>query len=442
MRQYKVGSNAVLVHTENCFVEGWEPCGSVEELQTKASGEVDKDLVGLKWVGTKIPAAELEKVLGTIRCFPHRETLYRLEFNLADRTWRITCPVQKGSGALVEGDAETVENGYLTVGAIHTHPEMGAFWSGTDVECNSKHGGLYVVFGTKGGVPSTWKCSVFSPSGVYDQDLWSVFDQVDFGAEHAPVEEWVKRINEAAFQQKEAAKSCSVEALKLGYDEPYWSRKASSVLVPACTPRRDRDREDSSKLQSMAEETLLAVLSGLLGENGTEDTRVATADWAFDRYGLLLAGMYDTKDEIDVAAVGMLLSVQQGSLGPDFDRLLYDLQKGLEKMPLPETGVEESTVLAPTDAEMTESARIYQILDSASEEMTSEQVARVMRELLYKVDIWPYGYEGTLVDSRNKTEVMDYIEGLTEYIEDNAGYCVIDDNSSYEYLLDELRRFV
>ena len=74
--------------------------------------------------------------------------------------------------------------------------------------------------------------------------------------------------------------------------------------------------------------------------------------------------------------------------------------------------------------------------------MTSEQVAKVMRILVESGEIWMSGYEGMLVDCGNKSEIMDYLESLVEYLEDNDGYCALLDRESYDYMQDELRRFL
>ena len=192
---YVIGTDKVLVRTSSACMEGWERCDSIDALRTYASGPVKVE-EGVKWTGAKLPAAMMKEVLGTIKNFPTNETAYVLYYNWVKKEWFIRCPEQRGRGGGVhfEDDGKGVDPGFSVIGSIHTHPEMSAFWSGTDMADQRGKYGLHIVFGLRGGIVNDNKCTIFTPSGHYDQKLFDVLEEVDFKEPGEPRKDWVEII--------------------------------------------------------------------------------------------------------------------------------------------------------------------------------------------------------------------------------------------------------
>lgn len=100
-----------------------------------------------------------------------------------------------------EDDGTGMPAGYTLMGSIHTHPEMGAFWSGTDLNDQQFKAGLHIVFGLHNGLVTQNKCTVFMPNAQQDQDLWDVVEEVDFTQEYDPVPEWVEVIKKQSYHR-------------------------------------------------------------------------------------------------------------------------------------------------------------------------------------------------------------------------------------------------
>lgn len=189
---------------ESPCLEGWVAPKNLEELQTYATKALDKDrFPGPKWVGAKLPAELMKKVLGTLRQFPHTETAYTLYYNATEGKWDVKCPEQSGQGASVsfEDDGTGMPVGYTLMGSIHTHPEMGAFWSGTDLHDQQFKAGLHIVFGLHDGLVTQHKCTVFMPNAQEDQNIWDVLEEVDFSQAYDPVPEWVEIIKKQSYHR-------------------------------------------------------------------------------------------------------------------------------------------------------------------------------------------------------------------------------------------------
>ena len=197
MKNYVVGTDAVLAKVDSPLLDGWITVGSVKELQTYTDKQIDRaQYPGLKWKGTKFPAALMQQVIGTIHEFPRMETAYSLYYNVTTGEWAVKCPDQNGSGASVSyaDDGTGMPEGFSIIGSIHTHPEMGAFWSGTDLNDQQKKHGIHFVFGLRNGLVATSKVSVFTPNEQFDQNLHDVVEDFDWAQVYPAVPEWVETI--------------------------------------------------------------------------------------------------------------------------------------------------------------------------------------------------------------------------------------------------------
>lgn len=195
-RNYVVGNDRVLVHTDSPLLEGWEPCTSVKQLQAFAGKVPDSIIAGMRWKGSKFPADLMKQVLGTIHEFKDMETAYSLYYRILDHTWKINVPKQAGGSQHVhyEDAATEIEGEYYYIGSIHTHPEISAFWSGTDLTDQQKHHGIHIVFSLHDGLVEDYKLSIFTPTGVYDKKFEDIFEPVDFHTVYPSVDAWVEKI--------------------------------------------------------------------------------------------------------------------------------------------------------------------------------------------------------------------------------------------------------
>lgn len=204
MSNLVVAKDGVRVRLESPCLEGWIEPKNLDDLRTYAARDLPKDkFPGPKWIGAKMPTELVQKVLGTIHEFPHTETAYVLYYNPIEKKWAIKCPEQSGGGAAVsfEDDGTGMPEGYLITGSIHTHPEMGAFWSGTDLNDQQFKAGLHIVFGLHDGLVTQSKCTVFMPNAQEDQNLWDVLEETDFTKVYEPVAEWVETIKKQSYRR-------------------------------------------------------------------------------------------------------------------------------------------------------------------------------------------------------------------------------------------------
>ena len=204
MSDYRITKDGVFVYMKNQLIEGWEPYKDAKDLIGFTDKLDEKPEVGLKWIGGKISAAVIADVLGTIREFPRMETGYTLYYNRNDRTWAVKCPRQTGSGGGVRfnDDGTEMPPGQMMLGTIHTHPQMQAFWSGTDLADQQGKFGIHMVFGLTDGKVTSSRITIFSPRGQWDVAKEDIFeDDVELFTELPPNEEWVATIKKQ-FEEK------------------------------------------------------------------------------------------------------------------------------------------------------------------------------------------------------------------------------------------------
>ncbi len=205
MEDYVIGTDKCLVRTNSALLEGWEPCVDIATLKAFASKTIADDIVeGVAWKGTKLPADLFKQVLGTIDQFPKMEVAFSLYYNIGTNKWAIKCPEQCGAGASVhfKDDGDDMPSGYAIIGSIHTHPEMGAFWSGTDTADQRGKYGVHFVFGLRDGKVDTHKAVIVTPTAEYAQELSALVEIVPFNEDYEPNAEWVRTIEEQTYRRE------------------------------------------------------------------------------------------------------------------------------------------------------------------------------------------------------------------------------------------------
>lgn len=186
----------------NGLIEGWHKC-SPDEFMAYCDTCNDLAVVkGLRWTGAVIPKQLTGQILSLIKQFPNMEVMLSLYYNKDEKQWHVQVPVQKGSGAFVryeERPEDIIPAGYFFMGTVHSHPGMGAFWSGTDRADQLKKPGIHVVVGTAGstGVLRTYLCELFlSGSASPAQEVFELPE--DLNAPGTAPETWVQQVTEQA----------------------------------------------------------------------------------------------------------------------------------------------------------------------------------------------------------------------------------------------------
>lgn len=198
MKNMLVGSDGCLIRTQSKLISGWEKCDDLKVLQAYAKPLPEGFQDGLKWSGPKIPTEMMRRMWATMKEFPKREVGFMLYMNVDKGEWYVKCPPQRGSGGSVfmEDKGEGVPEGFAWIGTVHTHPNMGAFWSGTDQNDQKAKYGLHFVFGLDDGVPKRWKVTIFTPRASYDQEILDVVEALpDDKNLGEPVKEWLEVLN-------------------------------------------------------------------------------------------------------------------------------------------------------------------------------------------------------------------------------------------------------
>ena len=195
-KSFIVGAESVMIHVDGPLLEGWEKCPDLKTLLAYGSYKVDMPTPTMEWKGAKIPAELLKQVLGTIQQFPKMEVAFSLYYSSAESKWAVKCPPQHGCGSSVysEDNGTGMPEGYYKIGTIHTHPEMAAFWSGTDHNDQDKQYGVHFVLGLRNGFVHEYKATIFTPRGSYDKQWEDLAEAVDFNQTYEPVKEWVNTI--------------------------------------------------------------------------------------------------------------------------------------------------------------------------------------------------------------------------------------------------------
>lgn len=200
MKNMLVGSDGCLIRTQSKLISGWEKCDDLKVLQAYAKPLPEGFKEGLKWSGPKIPTELMRQMWATMKEFPKREIGFMLYINSENDEWYVKCPPQRGSGGSVfmEDKGEDVPDGFAWIGTVHTHPNMGAFWSGTDQNDQKAKYGLHLVFGLDDGVPKRWKVTIFTPRAQYDQEISDVVEALpDDKNLGEPIKEWLEVLNKS-----------------------------------------------------------------------------------------------------------------------------------------------------------------------------------------------------------------------------------------------------
>jgi len=210
----KLFDDAAFLEVDGPTVKGWHKAQLQEILgnqEESYDGRFDKDL--LKWIGKPLPKEQMANVLALVSHYPHTEVSVLLYYNTDKQDWHFHVPKQKGSPASVEynDDDYTPPKGYYFTGTIHTHPNLGAFWSGIDRADQAKKTGLHVVLGLREGKLEDYLVCLAYNGARYDQEK-SVVEMPEGDLPEAP-QEWLDAVtadfSPAVHDKKEEEKDTS-----------------------------------------------------------------------------------------------------------------------------------------------------------------------------------------------------------------------------------------
>lgn len=178
------------------LIQGWVEVSSLAELcsyQDKLDN-APSELLGPKWMGAPVPAEITGDVLALIKHYNSFEIIVALFYNPETQDWVARIPEQRGTGAHVsytESEDLDIPEGYYFTGTIHSHPNMGAFWSSTDRADQGGKSGIHLVVGTdREGNRKTYVSSVFYLKKDYPDDDAFLFPDTLPEVR----EDWVSRI--------------------------------------------------------------------------------------------------------------------------------------------------------------------------------------------------------------------------------------------------------
>lgn len=193
-RMYENGGY-IYIDTET--VKGWHHCDNAEFFANLQPYNDELEDKKLKWVGAPIDKDTMKDVLALVGHYPKTEVMICLYYNTVEKKWLPHVPKQKGSPAHVAYDDEqyTPPEGYEFLGTIHTHPNMSAFWSGTDTNDQGLKNGLHIVLGLTDGKLNTYKCSLFLNKKQYDQEGAVIMPEKEEALPEAK-KEWLDLVEE------------------------------------------------------------------------------------------------------------------------------------------------------------------------------------------------------------------------------------------------------
>ena len=274
----KAFNNKQFVYFDMPAIKGWHECSEKEYFawQPTYHGNCDHDK--LHWIGAKIPKDIMTKALALIKHFTRTEVMVALYYSARENKWLANVPPQYGSGASVHYESDYQPPvGYGFCGTIHSHPQMSAFWSGTDKNDQCSKNGLHIVVGTdSNGDMSTYLCSLW-----YNGQCYEAKDQVEMPdkteTEEAP-KDWVDIITTSKLKEKAATKSietCNkISGHNYKLNKPSYSWESSVNKIDAMA---DEDWYDYLLLGCTTEDKL-GLVSHLIKQLNMEDIATVVED--------------------------------------------------------------------------------------------------------------------------------------------------------------------
>ena len=195
----------VVISSQGCrirrdgLLEGWEDVKNIDDLKRYMTQE-ELPEAGLTFKGGALPEELVRAIFGTVQHFPKHEIVFILLYNPVKHAWRVKVPEQKGTAASVECAGGICEDGYSEIGNIHTHPNMSAFWSGTDHADQEKAPGIYAVIGTTVSDIRNILVDIVTDLGRYNMPVEALFGDVDPKGKYDAPADWAEIISKQAYE--------------------------------------------------------------------------------------------------------------------------------------------------------------------------------------------------------------------------------------------------
>lgn len=270
----RIYANGGWVYLDNETVKGWHHCKDSEFFanQSEYKGELDDKLI--KWVGAPIPKDLFAKCLALIKAFPTTEVMICLSYNPKKKQWFASVPKQSGSGASVryDGDDEKEPKGFYFMGTIHSHPNMSAFWSGTDIEDQTRLTGLHIVVGTSMGTMTSHRISFFLHGKRYDQTD-DVIEMPDLDALPDVDPEWKAKVDAPLPYQAPEIKPIKIDPLDIGCNTGF----DVEALYSSDSRFSDYDLAMAHLYEGQSKADMLKDVLWLLKEMGEDDVAYMVA---------------------------------------------------------------------------------------------------------------------------------------------------------------------
>lgn len=214
-QRYLLGTNKAYVILNSPLVSGVLEAKDIEMLKAFVDDPVMELPTGLAWTAPKIPGQILSEILGIIKAFPNNEVQVYLLYNFTRKEWKSYLPKQAGTPSFVTSQDDRDDmDGFALVGMVHSHPNMRAFWSSTDMRTNKEMGGIHMVFGTQNGEAVQHMCTFFGPGFYHDIEIDSVVDFPEdldaFLKNIKAPEDWIRQLTDSfeEAKRKKGKKKC------------------------------------------------------------------------------------------------------------------------------------------------------------------------------------------------------------------------------------------
>ena len=296
MNEQKIFDNAAFIKVEGPSMAGWHKC-QLKELLGNSDETYTDQFEGelLKWVGAPLPKDQMADVLALVKEYPHTEVHVCLYYNVKESKWHFHVPNQRGSGAHVDyNDEEYIPpKGYYFTGTIHTHPNLGAFWSSIDVNDQKDKTGLHVVLGLREGVLEDYKVVLVYNGARYDQDK-ALVELPDPNNLPEPKKEWLDLVEERWYSSEQLSapsdssysviQSNSSKWKSIRLDDDYWEDPDGQIWKSS----EEGEEDDLNQIvedivYECTEEEVYSLVQRLLIELGEEELseRVGEASLRF-----------------------------------------------------------------------------------------------------------------------------------------------------------------
>jgi hypothetical protein len=154
--------------------------------------EYEPVMESLQWNAPKLPYSIIQESLAFFRSvYKMYKSEAVLMLALKDAKWEIAPPEQTVSGASLE---YVLEKGITPFGTIHSHCEMGAFFSNTDHDDVAGFDGLHIVIGRITQAEPEIKIGVYANGRLFEFEPEMILENMPVKAGEDEVHPWLSKV--------------------------------------------------------------------------------------------------------------------------------------------------------------------------------------------------------------------------------------------------------